>query len=106
MLFAVDPERRRALQVGPFRGYDADGAGACVRATRNQAEFKQDAEGTGGGLWIERVRAGPGEGEAEVGTGELTACAEGFEDFDDDLAGGRLAGEDAERKWVLRVGEE
>src|ERR1700712_996771 len=96
MLFAVDPERRRALQIGPFRGYDADGAGACIRATRNEAKLKQDAENACRGLRIERVRAGTGEGGAEARAGHLADGAEAFEDPDDGLAGRGLPAEDPE----------
>src|SRR5882757_6979729 len=106
MLFAVDLERRRALQIGPFRGYDADAADARTRATRNKAKLKQDPEGARGGLRIERMRAGPGEGGAEVGAGQLTPGAEGLEDAGDRLPRRCLAGEDAEREGVLGGGKE
>jgi len=71
MVFAVDPERRRALQIRPFRGYDADGAGACIRVTRNETKLAQYAEGASRGLRIERVRAGTGQCRAQIGPGRL-----------------------------------
>ena len=106
MLFAVDLERRRALQIGPFRGYDADAADVRTRATRNEAKLKQDAEGAGRGLRIERMWARPGEGGAEVRAAKLAARTKAFEDADDGLPGRGLAAEDPERELALGVGEQ
>jgi len=106
VLFAVDPERGRALQIGPFRGYDADAADVRTRATRNEAKLKQDAEGARCGLRIERMWPGPGEGGAELGAAELTAGAEALEDAGDGLPRRGLPGEDAERELLLRLREE
>src|SRR6185312_7321739 len=106
MLFAVDLECRRALQIRPFRGYDADATDARAGATRNEAKFKQDAKCPRRGLRGERVRAGSGEGPAELRAGQPTAAAEGTEDARDGLAGRGLAGEHAAGEVVLGGGEQ
>ena len=108
MLFAVDPERRRALQIRPFRGYDADDAGARVRATRNEAELQQDAEGARGGLG---VRAGAGRarrGRRAAPAPESLAAARGGAGRPPAIVSreGAWTVEDAERRTPLGVGEE
>ena len=106
MLFAVGPECRRALQVRPFRGYDADDSVARIGATRNEPKLKQDPEGARRGLRRERMRAGSGERRPQLRTGHLAAGAEGAEGAPDDFSRGRLAGEDGEGELALGLGEQ
>src|SRR5689334_132372 len=106
MLFAVDPERCRPLQIRPFRGYDADQAVACIRVTRNDPELSQYAEATGRGLRVEAMRATAGERRAQLAPGGLSGTPQRPEDPGDRLPRGSLSPKHAERELPLGFGEE